>query len=445
MGRLREIAEKRHVPLVDLMLKTIKKTARKATLLAVCPNSEAVTKAALVAARDADAPMLYAATLNQVDLDGGYTGWTQRDMVRMVADFSSEYDFGGDAAVCSDHCGPYCKDVHSIGGWPVEPAMWGVGASCVAAMQAGYDLLHIDPTIDKTLPEGQDITIETVIERTLRLIAQVERFRRAGGYPPIGYEVGTEEVHGGLADMGAFRTFLDGLKDGLKDLGLADVWPIFAVGKVGTDLHTTEFDPDVATQLVDVAAEYGSLIKGHYTDNCTNLQDYPTAGMGGANVGPEFTMAEYDALMGLVHEEQGLIEAGTLMSASCAAVQYGVTPEGIAIEGVECESDFNAVLTQAVVDSGRWKKWLQPDERGKVFSELSPDRREWLTKTGCRYIWTDPRVVTARKSLYSNISIEGMDGEKCVVDAIAEVIGKYITKFNLAGLYTEMVKALEKA
>jgi len=442
MGRLREIAQKRRVPLVDLILQTMKKTGRKATLLAVCPNSEAVTKAALVAARDADAPMLYAATLNQVDLDGGYTGWTQRDLVRMVADFSREYDFGGDAAICSDHCGPYCKDVHSIEAWPVEPAMWGVGASCVAAMQAGYDLLHIDPTIDRTLPEGESIAIGTVVERTLRLIAQVERFRRAGGYPRIGYEVGTEEVHGGLADMDTFRTFLDGLKRGLKDCGLDDVWPVFVVGKVGTDLHTSEFDPEVASRLVETAAEYGSFIKGHYTDNCTNLEDYPKAGMGGANVGPEFTMAEYDELMRLVDEERALVEAGKLLSAECADVEYGVSPEGTPVRGVECESDFKSVLTCAVVESGRWKKWLQPDERGKEFHDLPADRREWLVKTGCRYIWTNDKVAEARRSLYANLDSEGIDGEKRVVDAIAEVMAKYIDKFNLAGLDTELTKAL---
>lgn len=39
-----------------------------------------------------------------------------------------------------------------------------------------------------------------VVERTVELIAHVERFRRAKGLPAISYEVGTEEVHGGLAD-----------------------------------------------------------------------------------------------------------------------------------------------------------------------------------------------------------------------------------------------------
>jgi D-tagatose-1,6-bisphosphate aldolase subunit GatZ/KbaZ len=421
MGPIRKYAQKRGVPVVDLMLNTIRRMGRRATLLAVCPNSEAVTKAAIIAAKEFDAPMLYAATLNQVDLDGGYTGWTPKDFIGMVEKFTEEYGFKGDAAPCSDHCGPYCKDVHTMEKWPVGPAMWGVSASLVACMQAGYDLLHIDPTIDKTLPPGEGIKIETVIERTLALIASVERFRRSGGYPRIGYEVGTEEVHGGLADVATFRRFLDGLRDGLAERGLAEVWPAFVVGKVGTDLDTAQFDPTVASKLVNIAAEYGSFIKGHYTDNCTNLEAYPASGMGGANVGPEFTMAEYEGLMALVEEEKRLAATGTLR-----------------------ESRFKQTLTKAVVESGRWKKWLHKDEAGKDFYALAVDRQDWLTQTGCRYIWTNEAVVAARRTLYSNMAANGIDADAKVVSGIVAVIERYIGKFNLAGLVTDMVKMMKK-
>ena len=76
----------------------------------------------------------------------------------------------------------------------------------------------------------------------MELIEHTERFRRARSLPAISYEVGTEEVHGGLADEAVFDTFLENLKAGLDSCGLSDVWPCFIVGKVGTDLHTTTFD-----------------------------------------------------------------------------------------------------------------------------------------------------------------------------------------------------------
>ncbi len=80
-SRIRLMAEKAGIPLTDAVLKALKRGAdhggRRVTILAACPNSEAVTRAAIRAAKGADAPIKFAATLNQVDLDGGYTRWTQ--------------------------------------------------------------------------------------------------------------------------------------------------------------------------------------------------------------------------------------------------------------------------------------------------------------------------------------------------------------------------------
>jgi D-tagatose-1,6-bisphosphate aldolase subunit GatZ/KbaZ len=51
------------------------------SLLAACPNSAAVLEAAVLVAARNNVPMLFAATLNQVDRDGGYTGWTPAQFV----------------------------------------------------------------------------------------------------------------------------------------------------------------------------------------------------------------------------------------------------------------------------------------------------------------------------------------------------------------------------
>jgi tagatose-1,6-bisphosphate aldolase non-catalytic subunit AgaZ/GatZ len=79
-----------------------------------------------------------------------------------------------------------------------------VKRSLVACMKAGYHLLHVDPTVDRTLPSGEAIAIETVVARTVELIEHAERERERLGLPPVSYEVGTEEVHGGLVDHSNF-------------------------------------------------------------------------------------------------------------------------------------------------------------------------------------------------------------------------------------------------
>lgn len=424
-SRIRLLAEKAGIPLTDAILKAYKKGAERGlkpvTVFAACPNSEAVTRAAIRAAKLNDAPIKYAATLNQVDLDGGYTGWTQEQFVSLVRDEVARTGFTGPVIVALDHGGPWLKDKQTTEKWPLDRAMQGVKDSLAACIDAGYDLLHVDPTVDRTLPKGQNIDIQTVIERTVDLITCAEKHRRSLGMPRISYEVGTEEVHGGLADMSVFRTFLEGLKSGLKKNGLEDVWPCFVVGKVGTDLHTTLFDPKVAKTLVYEAGKYGSFIKGHYSDSVDNPQDYPTSGMGGANIGPEFTEAEYCALKDMSDKESQLAASGVLASSS-------KVPQA---------------LENAVVASGRWEKWRQPDETGKPFGELTEARREWLVRTGCRYIWTDPGVLAARKNLYANLSKAGVDADSYVLDKIVEVMNKYFEKFNLKGTIERIEKELE--
>ena len=427
---IRRHADRLGLPLCDAILRTLREITPRGepvpTVLAVCPNSEAVVKAAVHASKEAGAPLFFAATLNQVDRDGGYTGWTQEQFVRLVRDLVDESGYTGPVVVGLDHGGPWLKDLQAREGWPLERAMQGVKDSLVACLDAGYDLLHVDPTVDRTLPTGAAMPVELVIERTRELIAHTEGHRRAQGLPPVSYEVGTEEVHGGLADLSVFAHFLDGLKAGISGpdsqfpIPESRVWPCFVVGKVGTDLHTTLFDPAVARELVARAAEYGSVIKGHYTDYVSNPGDYPRAGMGGANVGPEFTEAEYQALERLARRDDELARGGETAT----------------------RSGLMEALRAAVVASGRWEKWRLPEEAGLAFGQLSPARQSWLVRTGCRYIWAEPSVVAARRTLYANLAAATEEGEQAVLRAIADVMHKYFRAFRLAGTRGPIEEAL---
>ena len=185
----------------------------------------------------------------------------------------------------------------------------------------------------------------------------------------------------------------------------------------GTDLHTITFDPESARRLYDRVAPLGSLVKGHYTDWVANPADYPATGMGGANVGPEFTATELAALHDLCEREAHLAEESPDLTVS----------------------GFRDVLKTAVLDSNRWQKWLAPEEAGRPFDELTLPRQEWLVATGARYVWTDPRVLLARQRLYDNVRAQHpagaalVDPNGFVVDRVAENIQMYVEAFNLKG------------
>ena len=382
-------------------------TGKPMTLFAACPNSISVIRASFRAAKRNNAPIYFATTLNQVDCDGGYTKMTQAQFTAILKQEAEAVNYTGPYVVAIDHGGPWLKDKQSLEKYSLEQAMDGVKQSYEAALLAGYDLIHVDPTVDITLPKGQIIDIHVVVKRTVELIKHAEDFRKAHGIAPISYEVGTEEVHGGLADQTTFDIFLTELKEGLHEVGLDEAWPIFIVGKVGTDLHTTLFDGKVARELTAKVRPLGSYIKGHYTDDVDNPEDYPLCGMGAANVGPEFTMCEYDGLMELVAMEE----------------QLGLPKSGM-----------KEALWQAVYESGRWRKWLHGEEVGKDLKDCSKERQVWLVKTGCRYIWQDERVLAARETLYRNLEAEGIHAEDIVLMRIEHNMDKYYNAFNIVNL-----------
>lgn len=404
------------MPKTEQLLRRIdeleRETGVRRTIFAACPNSPAVISASIRAAKRNNAPIYFAATLNQIDCDGGYTGMTQAEFTRLIRFEVERVHFTGPVIVAIDHGGPWLKDRQRTEKWSVKDAMDGVKKSFEAAVLAGYDLIHVDPTVDINVPKGEIIDIRLVAARTVELIAHVENFRKQKGLPAISYEVGTEEVHGGLADEKTFDTFINELKKGLVSVGLPDVWPCFIVGKVGTDLDTTVFDPEVAKRLTAKVRPLGSYIKGHYTDDVANPEEYPLSGMGAANVGPEFTISEYRALCELEELE----------------VKYEA-------EGrVAVRSHMKEVLLKAVHESHRWEKWLHEDEQGKDLGELTPERQDWIVATCCRYIWQQPAPLAARGFLYANLTRLGIDPEQIVLGRIERDMDKYFRAFNLLGL-----------
>jgi tagatose-1,6-bisphosphate aldolase non-catalytic subunit AgaZ/GatZ len=263
--------------------------------------------------------------------------------------------------------------------------------------------------VDRTLARGEPLDVTVVVERTLELMEHAEAERQRLGLSAVAYEVGTEEVAGGLANVESFERFVKLLSEALKKHALANAWPAFVVGKVGTDLHTTFFDPDMAAKLRTIVAPHGSLVKGHYTDWVDNPEAYPASGMGGANVGPEFTAVEAEALRALCDYEATLARSEPL-----------------------APSRFYEALTDAVVESERWRKWLQPDEP-EEFEQLSAERRHWLVTSGARYVWTEQSVVETRSRLYDNLAPILKDPHAWVVDRIAASVEGYVRAFELFG------------
>jgi tagatose-1,6-bisphosphate aldolase non-catalytic subunit AgaZ/GatZ len=329
--------------------------------------------------------------------------------------YADQYHWNGPLYPCLDHGGPWLKDLHTLAKLSYPETMKRVKNSITACVEARYRLLHIDPTVDRTYRAGATLPLGLVVDRTVELMAHAEQIRAIIGGQKIAYEVGTEEVHGGLVDLGRFEGYISLLQGELQKNNLSQCWPSLFVAQIGTDLHTTVFKPEAARRLYSILAPLGSLAKGHYTDWVENPEDYPASGMGAANVGPEFTAVEYMALADLEEQERILLPTSS-----------------------RARSNFMMTLQRVVVESGRWKKWFLPGEEDLLFDELPAGRKDWLLKTGSRYIWTNEEVMAARALLYRNLRDRKIDPENYVVEKITLAIEKYIKAFNLQNSLTTL-------
>jgi D-tagatose-1,6-bisphosphate aldolase subunit GatZ/KbaZ len=385
---------------------------RRVTLLAVCPSSPAVLEAAVRCASLYNIPMLLNVSLNQVDRDGGYSGWTPGDFVYQIYNFAARYAWHGPLYPCLDHLGQWLKDSHVRDNLSYEQTLAEVKESLSVCIQAGYQLLHIDTSVDRRLPPLTPIAIERMSPRTIELIQYAEEVRTRCELAPVTYQVGSEEVHSGLTDFYKYQAFVGSLRANMTDLKLMDAWPSFFVAHVGGTSFTRGFNPGIANQFYTLLSRAGSLASAHHADWSDSPEGYALSSVGAAKIGAELTSEEVHVLMEFCDSESGLLQGNPQL----------------------VPSNFLETLEQAVIASQHWKKWLLPNEKGKEFSGLDLKRQAWLIEVGARYIWADAQVVAARKTLYENLAVLMSDPQSYVVDRLVALMEKYVHAFNLPDL-----------
>jgi len=392
------------------------------TLLGVGPMSALVVRAALEVGQEADCPVMLIASRNQVDsvaFGGGYVeGWTQGTFAADIYALAVQTGFDGLLYVCRDHGGPWHRDEELRAKLPVDKAMASAIESYRADLEAGFNLLHVDPTRDP----GGTVSLGMVIERTLELVQAIERAREEAGLPPVSYEIGTEETSGGLTADAAFASFITDLLLALKAKGLPR--PAFIVGQTGTLVKMRQnvgtVNADTARKLAGIARESGLGFKEHNADYLPSdlLAAHPEIGVTAANVAPGFGVAETQALFVLAEREAAALSARP--NANVAT------------------SDLRRIVEEKVLASKRWVKWLLPTEKSTTEADLRQDPvrlRETALVSG-HYVFGDAEVAAVRQRLYENCQALGIsaDPERTVLDGIKAEIARYVEQFRLPGL-----------
>lgn len=407
----------------------LQKTGESATLLGIGPMSKNCVQAALELSQEDDYPVMFIASRNQVDLDelgGGYVnGWNQFTFAQAVKEVAEDIHYDNLYYLCRDHGGPWQRDKERNSHLPTDEAMKLGEQSYVGDIEAGFDLLMIDPTKDP-FEIGKVIPLDTVLERTVALIEFCENERKKRNLPEIGYEVGTEETNGGLTSTETYETFIKQLQAELGKRGLP--MPTFIVGQTGTLTRKTEqvghFNFKNAYDLAQMAKKYGVGLKEHngdYLDDVTLLEHLPST-ITATNVAPQYGTEETRAYLNLAQVEAKLVE-------------YGLVKEA---------SKIRETLLLKAIESQRWRKWMVGDQVNLTVEEIKADEAlsEEILDIAGHYTFNDPAVKAEIEKLYANLAAHHIDGKRYVIDHIKRPIRDYAECYNLKGV-TSRIKNLK--
>jgi hypothetical protein len=374
--------------------------SRRCTLLGVGPMSKNCVDAALELANDYDVPLIIIASRRQIEAEefgGGYVnGWSTERFAQYVI----EHDRKGKIILARDHGGPWQNDFEKEQKLNLRNAMESAKKSFQADIESGFEIIHIDPSIDGNC----DLTLNEILLRIFELyefcwaVAQRKETK-------IIFEIGTEEPSGSnrsqydceyvISETNKFC-----LKNNLPT-------PSFVVVQTGTKVMETKnvgtldnpfrIDGELPAEIqipkiLDMCRKYNIFLKQHNTDYLSDeaLAWHPKLGIHAANVAPEFGVAETLAFMDILkaHKLNDLVEKFMDLS----------------------------------YQSNKWQKWMLPQSKaGKTEKAIISGH----------YVFSSKEFMELKEAAKSRLQEHKIDLEEHLKSRVKESIMRYMKNFRL--------------
>ena len=371
------------------------------TLLGVGPMSVNCVDAAIELANEHEVPILMIASRRQIDSEefgGGYVNnWTTEEFARYVTD----KDKKGKILLARDHGGPWqnTKEVEAKLG--LRRAMDSAKASYRADIAAGFQVLHIDPSIDIHGEPDVDEVLDRVFDLYDYCWTQAQQANRE-----VIFEIGTEEQSGSTNTQEELDYTLNEIKKFCRKNGFDQ--PAFVVIQCGTRVmemrNVGSFDSPIRVaneisaeiqlpKMIEICNQHGIFMKEHNTDYLSDeaLQWHPRLGIHAANVAPEFGVAETKALVGAL-ESNGL----TGLAERFLKLSY---------------------------DSRKWEKWM-------VEGTKASDRDRSMIAG--HYVFAKPECVELKAEAARALAAKGIELETYLKEKVKVSIFRYLRNFRLA-------------
>lgn len=375
---------------------------RRCTLLGVGPMSLNCVDATIELANTHEVPIMLIASRRQIDsaqFGGGYANnWTTDDFAKYVIN----HDKKGRVLLARDHGGPWQNAKEKEAKLSLRQAMESAKSSYRADLEAGFQIIHIDPSVDIHGNPNVDEVLDRIFELYEFCYTEAQKMHKE-----IIVEIGTEEQNGSTNSQEELNYTLNAMQQFCKKNHFPS--PSFVVIQCGTRVMETcnvgSFDSPVRVaheipaeiqlpKMIEICNRYGIFMKAHNTDYLTDeaLQWHPKLGIHAANVAPEYGVAETRALI-FILENNGLFN----LAERFLKLSY---------------------------DSKKWDKWM--------LKNTGATDRDRSIIAG-HYVFSKPECVDIKNEARKVLSSKGIDLDGYLKTEVKNNILRYLRNFRLVG------------
>ena len=285
---------------------------KNCTLLCVGPMSKNCVDATIELADQYKTPLMLIASRRQIDSEQFGGGYVENWTTKKFADYVRSKDINQNIILARDHGGPWQNELEKSQNMNLKDAMQSAKDSYRADIDAGFHMLHIDPSVDIHSQPNAD----QVLERVYELYDFCWSYAQQKDQDII-FEIGTEEQSGSNNSKEELEYTLENMRKFCKNNKIP--FPSFIVIQAGTRVMETknigsfdspirivnELPPEIQIpQMIDICNKYGIFMKEHNTDylSTDSLKWQPRLGIHAANIAPEFGVAETRAFIDMLKE-----------------------------------------------------------------------------------------------------------------------------------------------
>ncbi len=347
-----------------------------------------------------DLPIMLIASRRQIEaaeLGGGYVNnWSTEEFARYVR----AKDKKGNVILARDHGGPWQNYPEVKEKMDLKQAMESSKRSFETDIRSGFQMIHIDPSVDIHKEPTSDEVLERLFELYAHCCAVAEKEKKE-----IFFEVGTDEQSGDQQDLEGFEETAKRILDFCGREKLPK--PFFIVVQTGTKVKETRnignlegpgilrgvIPPKVyVKKLVEICERYGLRLKEHNADYLSDelLQWHPRVGTHAINVAPEFGVVETRNILRICED-------------------LGLTKE-------------KEKFLELAYNSKKWEKWLVPDSTATDYDKAV---------IAGHYIFSAPEFLEVKDVIASECKARGFDLDFSLKQSLKYSMMRYIYNLNL--------------